>query len=115
MPNDFKYLSPREFQALSEAGKKRYLDALHEHLHGLPEASKAARQDVVDFCPFCGAFLCRIYADSGERSDNSAPVMSDEHGKHSICLNRNCNRKVELQEIAGAWVVAPGQRENGAS
>jgi hypothetical protein len=108
MPDDFKYLSPSEFQKLGKAARERYLSDLYEHLHGLPQR----RQDLVDYCPFCGAFLCRIYGASGERSSDSAAVVSDEHGKHSICLNPRCKRKVQLVEVAGAWVVSPAQRED---
>ena len=34
MADPFKYISPREFQKLSAAMKKRYLAALFENLHG---------------------------------------------------------------------------------
>ena len=37
MSDAFKFLSPREFQKLSAAGKERYLSALFEHLHPEPE------------------------------------------------------------------------------
>jgi hypothetical protein len=112
MPDDFKYLSPSEFQKLGKAARERYLNDLYEHLHGLPQRSSIERQDLVDYCPFCGAFLCRIYGASGERSADSAAVASDEHGKHSICLNPACRRRVELVEVAGAWVVSSAQQED---
>ena len=46
MADDFKYISPREFQKLSAADKERYLAALFEVLHGaykpLQQATTAA-------------------------------------------------------------------------
>ena len=112
MTDKFKYLSPREFQKLSQADRKRYLTELYEHLHGLPgNAPAAAEQDLLDYCPFCGAFLCRVHAISGQRSPDSAAVVSDGHGTHSVCLNPACKRKVRLIEDDGTWVVAPDQQD----
>lgn len=65
-------------------------------------------QEIVDYnCPYCGKLLCRIDTKDGSRSEDSAPLLPDEHGKYSICLNPACKRKVQMVHPSrGLWIPA---------
>lgn len=43
MSSPFNFLSPREFQKLSQAKKEKYLSELFKHLHEVPGPTCAAQ------------------------------------------------------------------------
>ncbi len=67
-----------------------------------------ATQQVVPYhCPDCGAVVYRMRSD-GSRTDDSAPLLQDMNGMHSICPE--CRRKIQMVRQAGVWIAA---RQNG--
>ncbi len=68
-----------------------------------------ANEQVVPYnCPDCGAVIYSIRPD-GSRTDDSAPLLQDRYGTHSICPE--CRRKIQMVRRAHTWIASHLQDE----
>lgn len=58
-------------------------------------------------CPCCGAPLFRMHIDDGSRTSDSAALVEDDDGMHSVCSG--CHRKIRMEGPAGVWIPARQQ------
>lgn len=68
----------------------------------------ATEQILPYHCPDCGAVVYRMRLD-GSRTDDSAPLLQDMHGMHSICPE--CRRKIQMERQADAWIATRQQNK----